>query len=263
MTTTDTAPELARIAVVMPSCDRYGSLWPISLAALERFWQPRPPAVYLVANRREFRRDGVTQILVGDDIGWSDNLLLALQRIPEDYIFLALDDLVMMPGVDAARMNAALARAVREGWHYLRVNPLPAPARAGADGLGRSLPGEAYRSATVWSLWRKDVLQQVLRPGENAWQFEKTGSARTDGFDQWWASALRNVPYANVVTAGRCDPVQLARLQAAGFDTSGIDFPVMNAAERRRLRWRLLRSRGLKWVPRGLRRTVLNLFAKA
>lgn len=262
MTTTNEHPELARIAVVMPSCDRYGSLWPISLGAIERFWQPRPAALYLIANRRGYERDGVTQILVGDDISWSDNLKLALAQVAEDYVFLALDDLVMLPGVNAGRMNAALARAVREGWDYLRVNPLPAPAAAGADGLGRSLPGEAYRSATVWSLWRKDVLLQVLQPGENAWQFEKTGSARTDGFAQWWASAERNVPYANVITAGRSDPEALQRLQAAGFDVSTIDFPPMNAAEWRRYRWRLLRSKGLKLVPRSWRRLVLNTLAK-
>lgn len=262
MSSTSPLPDLARIAIVMPSCDRYGSLWPVSLSALERFWVPRPPAIYLIANHRAYQRDGVVQILVGEDRSWSDNLKLALQSVPEDYVFLALDDLVMMPGVNAERMNAALARAVREGWDYLRVNPLPAPAAGGADGLGRSQPGEAYRSATVWSLWRKDVLQEVLQPGENAWQFEKTGSARTDRYGQWWASALRNVPYVNVITAGRSDPDAMARMVAAGFDVSGIDFPPMSGAEYRRYRWRLWRSKGLKLVPRGLRRLVLNVLAR-
>ena len=257
-----TPAELARIAVLMPSCDRYASLWPLSWAAIERFWVPRPEALYVVGNRQAWQHTGVRQILVGDDVSWSDNLLLALQQVPQDYVFLALDDLVMTPGVDAARMNAALARAVREGWDYLRVNPLPPPAAAGPDGLGRCAPGEAYRSATVWSLWRKAVLQQVLMPGENAWQFEKTGSARTDRFGQWWASAHRNVPYVNLITAGRADPVALARLQAAGFDTAGLDFPAMNAAELRRYRWRLWRSKGLKLVPMAWRRAVLNRFAR-
>lgn len=254
--------ELSRIAIVMPSCDRYGSLWPISLAAIERYWLPRPMAVYLVANRRVYKRPGVQQILVGDDVSWSDNLLLALQSVSQDYIFLALDDLVMLPGVRAQNMNQTLARAVREGWDYLRVNPLPAPASAGSDGLGLCLAGEAYRSATVWSLWRKSVLTQVLSPGENAWQLEKNGSARTDCFAQWWASSERHVPYVNVVTAGRCDPAATTRLSALGVDVASIDFEPMNAAEYRHYRWRLLRSKGLQWVPRAWRRSVLNTFAR-
>jgi hypothetical protein len=262
MSAADLQGALGRIGVVMPSCDRYASLWPVSLTALDRYWAGRPAATYVVANHRACTHPGVASILVGDDRSWSDNLITALASVPQDYVFLALDDLVMLPGTDAPRMNRMLARAVDEGWDYLRVNPLPAPAQMGADGLGRSAPGEAYRSATVWSLWRKEVLLAVLKPGENAWQFEKTGSERTDAYPQWWASGLRNVPYLNVVTAGRADPDALRRLQSLGFDVGTIDFPPMNAAEYRRHRWRLLRSKGLKLVPRGLRRAVLNTFAK-
>ena len=255
--------ELQRIAVVMPSCDRYGSLWPISLEALDRFWPGRPRATYVIASGRRVGRPGVTELLLGEDVSWSDNLRRALAAGPEDYVFLALDDLVMLPGVQASRINAALARAVREGWDYLRLNPLPPPAAAGADGLGRCAAGEAYRASTVWSLWKKSVLLQVLKAGENAWQFEKSGSARTDGYREWWASSLRHVPYVNVITAGRCDPDALARLRAAGFDTAGLEFPTMNRAEYLRWRLRQWRSRALAWVPRRWRRAVLDRLAKA
>ena len=259
MDAADNQRALARIAIVMPSCDRYASLWPLSLGALDRYWTGRPQALYLIANLQPFEHPGAQQILVGADVSWSDNFINALQQVPQDYVFMALDDLVMLPGVNASRMNAALARAVQEGWDYLRVNPLPPPAETDADGLGLSRPGEVYRSATVWSLWRKSVLLQVLKPGENAWQFEKQGSDRTDAFAQWWASAHRNVPYVNVITAGRADPAALAQLSELGFDVSGIDFPTMNAREVMRLRWRLLRSKGLRLLPRSLRRKAQAL----
>lgn len=256
------ADELDRVAVVMPSCDRYGSLWPLSLEAMERYWPARPPATYLCANHRVYARPRVRQLLLGDDVSWSDNLQKALLQIPHDYIFLALDDLVMLPGTRAAELNSALARAVREGWDYLRVNPLPPPRAADEHGLGRAMPGEAYRSATVWSLWKKPVLQAVLKPGENAWALEKTGSARTDGYSQWWASSMRRVPYLNVVTAGRADPCAIRQLESLGFDTSALEFPLMNAQEYRQLQWRLWRSKALKLVPPGLRRGVLNVLAR-
>lgn len=255
-------PERARVAVLMPSCDRYASLWPLSLAALDRFWPGRPAPTWLVSNHRTIDWPGVRVLAVGDDVSWSDNLLRALREVPQDYVFLALDDLVMLPGTRADRLDALLALAVREDWDYLRVNPLPPPQRVERDGLGRCRPGEAYRAAVVWSLWKKSVLQAVLRPGESAWQFEKAGSARTDGHDRWWAAAERHVPYVNVVTAARADPAALRQLVAAGLDASGIDFPLMSAAEQRRHRWRLLRSKGLRWVPAGLRRAVLDTFAK-
>lgn len=255
-------PELERVAVLMPSCDRYGSLWPISLEALERYWPDRPDAIYLAANHRVYERKGVRQLLIGDDVSWSDNLLQALQQMREDYVFLALDDLVMLPGTDATLLNDALSRAVQQGWDYLRVNPLPPPRAVGADGIGRSAPGEAYRSATVWSLWKRSVLQKVLRPGESAWAFEKTGSARTDEFEQWWASAVRRVAYVNVVTGGRADPRVLRELADLGFDFSKLEFLPMSPAEVRRLRLRLLRSKLLKLVPWSLRRAVLQALAK-
>lgn len=260
MTADDAA--LERIAVLMPSCDRYASLWPLSLEAMERYWPGRPRHTVVVSNALGCERPGVQTVRVGEDRSWSDNLLVALEQVRHDYVFMALDDLVMLPGVDAAGLNRLLARAVREGWDYLRVNPLPAPPRPGPDGLGLCPPGEAYRTSTVWSLWRTEVLRGLLQPGENAWQFEKIGCARSDVHAQWWASARRHVPYLNVVTAGRADPDALARLGALGFDLSGLAFAPMNPAEYRRHRLRLLRSRGLRLVPHALRRFVLATFAR-
>jgi len=257
-----TPPELDRIAVLMPSCDRYASLWPLSLEAMARYWPGRPAQTFVLSNHRECAHPGTQTLCVGEDRSWSDNLLVALAQIPHDYVFMALDDLVMTPGVDADGLNALLARAVREGWDYLRVNPLPPPPLPGPDGLGLCPPGEAYRTATVWALWRTEVLKSLLVPGENAWAFEKIGCDRSDRYTQWWASARRHVPYLNVITAGRADPDALMRLQELGFDVSGLAFAPMNAAEYRRHRLRLLRSKGLKWVPHGWRRAVLQLLAR-
>jgi len=251
--------ELARIAIVMPSCDRYSSLWPISLAALERYWPGRPRATYLIANRLVYQHPGVTQVLVGDDVSWSDNLKRALDSVAEEYVFLALDDLVMLPGTNAPRVNELLAQAVREGWDYLRMNPLPPPTKAGPDGLGRVLPGEAYRAGTVWSLWRKSVLQAVLLEGENPWQFEKIGSTRTDHYGEWWASAHHHVPYLNVVTSGKSEPDALAQLAALGFDTKEIAFPVMSRKDHWVFRLRRQRSRLMKLVPTRWRRMLLQV----
>lgn len=249
-------PELEQVAVLMPSCDRYGSLWPLSLGAMQRLWPQRPGHTVLVANARAVQFAGVRQLLVGEDRSWSDNLRVALEAVHQEYVFLALDDLVMMPGTDGPSLSALIAHAVRERWNYLRVNPLPPPPACGPDGLGEVPAGAAYRSALVWSLWRRRVLQAVLAPGESAWQFEKPGSARTDRFGRWWASARTTIRYANLVTAGRLEPRALQHVRAQGWPTDDLEFAPMGPAQSLVHHTRLLRSRALRAVPHRWRRTL-------
>src|SRR4051812_34190100 len=83
----------SRVAIVIPSCDKYEDLWVAAFEFLRRRWPACPFQVFLISNHLECTSHEITTVKVGLDQGWSANLINALDFIPHDYVFLVLDDL--------------------------------------------------------------------------------------------------------------------------------------------------------------------------
>jgi hypothetical protein len=254
-------PVDTKVALVIPSCDAYADVWPPLLQGLQRFWPDNAFAKYLVTNQLRPAVASLRVIAVGDDVSWSDNLLFALDRVAEPYVLLNIDDLILSAAVDHAAVMAVVSRLVESGGNYLRLNPTP-PGNAGPGEVGLVPPGDIYRSSTVFSLWRKEVLQSVLRPGESAWHFEINGSARTDVFDNWFASKRFLLSYVNLVIKGKVDPRALAALARSGISYESSRSILSGPALAQR--WlQEKRSRALELLPRRLGRSIRSIFRPA
>jgi hypothetical protein len=200
---------------------------------------------------------GVDIITTGTDVSWSDNLLYALDRIEEPYVALNIDDLILCESVDHDAVVAVVADFVRTKGNYLRLNPTP-PGR-GWGTVGEVPRGDLYRASTIFSLWRKEILQHVLRRGESAWHFEIYGSARTDAFDKWFASRHTLIKHVNLVLKGKVDPRALAILLRCGidYDSNRASLSQREVFTRRVME---LRSQALLLLPRRLARSIRNVF---
>lgn len=254
-----------KVAIVVPSCDKYSDLWGALFQTLRRQWKYCPFQIYLLTNHIDYIDDGVATVKIGDDQSWSANLIRALKLIPQDYVFLFIDDLFLSSSVDEKRVRNLVERCVSQNWDYLRLNPTPGPARAQLidSSVGQILPGDLYRPSTVLSIWRKDVLLDVLDPNESAWEFEVYGGARTDKYEQWYASKNWNLPYHNLVIKGKIDPIALCKIKLSGADIA-TDRPVMNYIESLLLILRRLRhSLFYKAIPRNTRRKIRSFFDAA
>ena len=247
-----------QIALVIPSCDGYADVWTPLLEALQRFWPDNGFNKYLVTNHLTPSFPGVQILAVGNDVSWSDNLMLALDWISEDYVLLNIDDLILCGPVNHAAVMSAISRLTSAGGNYMRLNPTPAGHAEDGD-LGVVSPGDIYRASTVFSLWRKDVLRSVLHPGESAWDFEIHGSARTDDFDDWFASKHFLLSYVNLVIKGKIDPRALAILERQGI-TYQSTRRLLSRSELARRWLQEKRSRALALLPRKLGRTIRNVF---
>lgn len=247
----------SELALLVPSCDAYEDVWPPLFQALDKFWPASSFPRYLVTNRLAPRFERVKIIQVGEDISWSDNLLFALQEIPEPYVLLNIDDLILCAPVDHFAVMGAISQIIDTQASYLRLNPTP-PGR-GSGAIVEVLPGEYYRTSTVFSLWRKEVLQAVLRKGESAWDFEIDGSARTDIYDKWFASKKHLLPHVNLVIKGKVDPRALAVIQRWNIPYRS-NRAHLSCGEVV-MRWlKEQRSRALLLMPRGWRRSIRNAF---
>lgn len=251
----------SKVALVIPSCDAYADVWPSLLKGLQCYWPDNSFAKYLVTNHKQPAFAEVSVIAVGKDVSWSDNLLFALDRVAEPYVLLNIDDLILNAAVDHAAVMAVVKQLVESGGNYLRLNPTP-PGSIGHGEVGLVPPGDIYRSSTVFSLWRKEVLQSVLRPGESAWHFEIDGSARTDVFDGWFASRRFLLSYVNLVIKGKVDPRALAALArcSISYDSSR---PLLSGPALAKRWLQEKRSRALELLPRRLGRLIRSFFRPA
>ena len=251
-----------RVALVVPSCDKYSDLWAAFFKTLQLHWPSCPFQKYLVSNELEFFSTEIVPIRVGRDLGWSANCNNALASIPHEYVLLFIDDLFLRRNVDHRTVMGLIERCVSNEWDYLRLNPTPGPPRGHSvgGGIGRIPHGDWYRASTVLSLWKKSVLADVLNPKENAWELEIFGGARTDKYERWFACERWNLPYYNLVIKGRIEPLALSRLLAKGVQVTA-GRPVMNPLEAGLFALRRARFVLVNLVPRSTRRRLRSWFA--
>ena len=214
------------------------------------------------AIRMSFTHPKVTNIMVGKDISWSDNLIHALRRLNEEYVFLFIDDLLLSGPVDTASViEVLLAFMDREG-NYLRMNPRPRPDRALNSFFGLVSRGTIYRTATVSSFWKKQTLLKLLVSGETPWEFEIYGTVRSDAYDGFYSTHKRLLTVVNTVIKGKWERGALAKIQSLGVRLELGDRPLMTRAELFRFRCCLLRNQVLYLLPPLMRRRVKGVFTR-
>ena len=243
-------------AVLVVTCDKYSDLWDLFIGQFRSYWPDCPLPKYIMTNETTAQFEGFANLRVGRDVSWSDNLSSALDLIPEDYVLLFLDDLVLKGRVNTALLSEALAWARSVRPDHLRLNATERPDER-VDGIvGRIREGAIYRTSTVLTLWRKQALRSLLMPGESAWQFETKGSERSDSMKSFFSLYKNCFPVINCVIKGkwRRDAVRVLRAQGAMPDLSSRS--VMTRREAANFAARQLRSMLFKLVPMRYRRVV-------
>jgi len=249
-------PSPAQCAILVASCDSYSDLWAPFFALFERFWGDCPFPVYLASNTVAYSGGRVRTLLSGPDVSWSDSLALSLRALPAEYVLLFLDDLLLCRRVDSREL-VHWSRWVRQrGGNCLRLNGSPPSDRRLDSQVGVVSPGTLYRASTVLSLWKRDLLLDLLVPGESAWEFEIAGSVRSDAHAGFYATRTLRLDVVNAVIRGKWDPTALSRVRALGVEPDLSRRQVMTRLEQARLGFLRLRSWGLNRFPPRWRRPV-------
>ena len=128
--------------------------------------------------------------------------------------------------------------------------------------LGRIREGSHYRTSTVLTLWRKEVLLALLKPGESAWQFELVGSARSDAYPRFYSTYADCFPVINCVIKGKWRPRAVRALAAQGLAVDLAARAAMTPREDLALKAKELRSRVFKLVPMRYRRRIRYFFSR-
>jgi hypothetical protein len=220
-------PELkafaSSVAIVVSSCDAFFDAWRPFVFFFRKHWSDCPFPVFLIVNRLRVRSKIIQPLTVGPDRDWASNMMTALGSISQPYILYFQEDYFLNGNVRNEQLAGDFAYAfendaasfcfyARSG---LEPNFKPLNDRFGV--VPRDSDGRTRLQVT---LWKKEVLQAALRPGESAWNMEARASERTRDFLSLSYLQRRDAPIPYLMSAivrGLWTPEAIRLCQQAGI----------------------------------------------
>lgn len=238
------------VALVVSSCDAFFDAWRPFAAFFKKFWRDCPLDVFLLTNELQIDSPRIRGVAVGEDRGWSSNLLFALEQISYPYVLYFQEDYFLTAPVERAQLARDFAEAIEAG-----ADSLCFRARSKFDAGFQPL-NERYgivpldsegRTRCQVTLWKKSALQSILRAGETAWNFEARGSARTQEMQILSYGRRENAPIHYLMSAisrGLWMPEAIELCRSHGVTLNPFFRPVFpERSWQRRLRRALGRAR--------------------
>lgn len=245
------------VAVVVLSCDKYCDLWNPFFDLYFRTWSDVDLRVYLCANRKVFDDARVTTALSGEDSDWSTSIKASLEQISHDYVMLVFDDVFFDQPIDHGAL-ARLLNFVRDRQpSYLRFRPAPKPDERLDAHFGRIHEDTIYRTS-LFGLWKRSVLLDLLRPGESAWEFEYQSPERARALPDFFGVYDTYFSYIHAIEKGLWIPEAYQRMLALGVKPDLSQRRLMTQEEEQRHTRGRLRERVFNAAPAGLRPLLIR-----
>jgi len=246
-----------KFAVLVVSCDKYSDLWNPFFKSFLKFWPDCPFDIYLLNNHNCINISRVKNISVGEDISWSDNLHKGVNKLKEDYIFLFLEDLFLIDFVETNKVLKISKWILESNANYVRINPSAVkPDKKFNELVGIVSKGTIYRTSTVLSVWKKDILLNLLKAGESAWDFEIYGSLRSDIYDGFYATWGEYFSIINAIIKGKWQRKAIRKLNSIGIEIDLNKREIMTFEETIKYYFSRKRSGLLKLFPARYRRKL-------
>lgn len=207
------------LSILILSYDGFSDVWPIMLHYFSKHWADCPYDTYLLTNYKTINMEGIVCLQVGEDKSWSDNVLNALDKIESEFVLTIFDDFIFSSNVITKEICRYLELAVYNRYDYLHLQPKPKPSEKINNSLGRIKEGALYRVSLCNTIIKKSVLIDLLRPNENAWEFEYNGSIRSDKYYHFYASYKQVISYYNAIEKGRWRREAVNIAEEFGIDT--------------------------------------------
>lgn len=223
------------LAVIVLSCDKFSCLWPLFFSRLNKYFPENTYKFYLLSNNIKFEADShhdINVICVGDDISWSDNLIKMLDKVNEKYVMLLIDDAPFAADVDIKKLNNYFSTFINENMNYLNLKSSPKPNKNFEldHGYGEISKSTGYRCALVPSIWKKNILYDLLKISESAWEFEVIGSERSKKYDRFFSLVKPIFNFDHIIVKGKIERKVYKKLRDRN-EHLGINFPVMTTWE--------------------------------
>lgn len=175
----------SNMSILIVSWDGYKDLWDIYIHQFFKYWPDCPYPVYLGSNFLSCADRRVKSILIGEDHGYSSNLIKMLEKIETQWLFLFAEDLFLSDKVNSSNVEKIVALAKDKDAGHVKLNSkVPYTAALLSTPWTKDdlieIPYEMqYRVSIGMSIWQHKVLVKLLKDGESAWDIERDGTLRS------------------------------------------------------------------------------------
>lgn len=221
-------PELkafaSSVAIVVSSCDAFFDAWRPFAFFFRKHWSDCPFPVYLIVNRLRVRSNILQPVQVGPDQDWASNMATALATISQPYILYFQEDYFLNGDVKNEQLAGDLAYAFENNaasFCFYARSQLEHNFQPLNDRFGVVPPDSDGRTRLQVTLWKKEVLQATLRPGESAWNMEARASERTRDLLALSYLQRRDAPIPYLMSAivrGLWTPQAISLCEQAGLE---------------------------------------------
>ena len=240
------------VDVVVVSCDTYSDAWPPFFENFFNNWRKCPLDIYLISNTKRFKHNKVKNINIGKDISWSDNLRKGLKKIKNKYVLLMIDDLLLNKKISNNYFKEVLQWINNKEPNYARLSISNKPKKY--DNLfGLINSKDPYKISTMPSIWKKTTLEQLLKKGESAWDFEIIGSKRARPINNFFSVYNNLISYENAIIKGKWQKSVIYK-----FNIFHTERPIMSSLEQAIYNMKVLRSKFFNSLPIQIRILIKN-----
>ena len=212
---------ISEIAFVILSCDKFKVTWRPCIDHLSANWPSCPYSIYLLNNHIPSDDARVIDLMVGEDLNWSDSLKKGLLLIKEKRVFFIYDDSFICH-INILDVQEVFKIAIEDNLESvtLRNNPFDNGRYYNVQ-LSKLSSKTKYRNALFLNLFDKEVLLSILKSGENAWQFEKDGNERSVNINFYSVNKRNLVKYHHGIVKGKWLPKTKKYLIKQGYEFNG------------------------------------------
>lgn len=174
-------------SVLIMSCDKNHKLLSLFLDFFSKNWADCPYPVYVSTEKRQINHS-LAISLNFSTLFWGQRLLQCLAAIPTEFVILVLDDFLIEQSVNSRAVSDyvnVLKQNIDIGSITLANIPDKNNKRSKFYNLLQRDSKGNYLLNTQITIWRKNLLNQIIYPKDTPWQAELYGSIRARKFDDF------------------------------------------------------------------------------
>lgn len=215
------------IAILILTCDKFKITWKPCIDHFFNVWPECPHPVYLLNNHIPSKDKRIKDLLVGEDNNWSDTLRKGLIKLNHKRVFFIFDD-SFITSINVKEVKLIFDIAV-----YYDLESVSLRKRSYDDGkpfngkLYKLKSTTKYRNSLFLNLCKIDLILDLLKSGENAWQFEKEGNDRSKKYE-FYSIYYNIVTYYHGIVKGKWLPETYIYLKNKGYNINENPFSILN-----------------------------------
>lgn len=166
---------MAKVAVLICSCDYYSDCWEPIVCSFRKFWPECAYDILIVSNEKDANIPGIVNIKVGKHKGWASDTLKAVSMTGYDYYIYFQEDYWLNKPVDDKAIKAHIQHCVDNKVEYLKIAPDRPKCdqyRIGNSDYCKNPLDYKYTLNTAIAVWERGLFNKVCIPGYTGWDFE-------------------------------------------------------------------------------------------